>query len=101
MRHASRNSSIRINEPTNTIIVTDSESNIRRLPSILAALEGALSPALTALASAYALPLTPSASAASAFLSLLALALALAFLGALLAGFWVLRRFERGLEQTS
>ena len=67
----------------------------------LLALEGALSPALTALASAYALPLTPSASAASAFLSLLALALALAFLGALLAGFWVLRRFERGLEQTS
>ncbi|MEY3041809.1 MAG: hypothetical protein RLZZ174_891 [Pseudomonadota bacterium] len=67
----------------------------------LLVLEGALSPALTALASAYALPLTLSASAASSFLFLLASGLALAFLGALLAGLWVLRRFESGLEQTA
>ncbi len=67
----------------------------------LLALEGALTPALMALASAYALPLAPSASAASAFFALLGLALGLSFVGAFLAGFWVLRRFDAGLNETA
>ncbi|MBL6718528.1 MAG: hypothetical protein ISQ02_07745 [Pseudomonadales bacterium] len=61
----------------------------------LLALESSLTPALQALATAYALPLAPGGSAALAALSVLAQAVCFAFLGALGAGLWVLGRFDR------
>lgn len=61
----------------------------------LLAMESALTPALQALATAYALPLAAGGSGGFAALSVLAQGVGFAFLGALGAGLWVLARFDR------
>ena len=61
----------------------------------LLALESSLTPALQALATAYALPIAPGGSGGLAALSVLVQAVGFAFFGALSVGLWVLGRLDR------